>query len=107
MILVLRKVAQLNIKYRKKWETPLPRIYVCTGAPPDEVTDLLCSKFCCFFCVIASVHYLYKTKMLPVKHFFQMMTVLAAASCIAVKGIIFSFIFTKSINNASFPTKVL
>ena len=31
IIPVLRKVAQLNIKYRKKWG---PIIDVCTGAPP-------------------------------------------------------------------------
>ena len=37
MIPVLRKVAQLNIKYRKKRG---PIIDVCTGAPPDEVTAL-------------------------------------------------------------------
>ena len=34
MIPALRKVAQLNIKYRKQWG---PIIDVCTGAPPDEV----------------------------------------------------------------------
>ena len=37
MSLVLRKVAQLNIKNRKKWG---PIIDVCAGAPPDEVTAL-------------------------------------------------------------------
>ena len=37
MIPVLRKVAQLNIKYRKKGGSIT---YVCTGAPPDEVTAL-------------------------------------------------------------------
>ena len=35
MIPVLRNVAQLNIKYRKNGAP-----YVCTGAPPDEVTAL-------------------------------------------------------------------
>ena len=38
MILVLRKVVQLNVKYRKKNGGPI--IDVCTGAPPDEVTTL-------------------------------------------------------------------
>ena len=37
MIPVLRKVAQLNIKYRKKWG---PIIDICTGASFDEVTAL-------------------------------------------------------------------
>ena len=37
MIYVLRKVSQLNIKYRKNG---YPIIDVCTGAPPDEVTAL-------------------------------------------------------------------
>ena len=37
MIPVLRKEAQLNIKYRKKGD---PIIDVCTGTPPDEVTAL-------------------------------------------------------------------
>ena len=37
MIHVLRKVAQLNIKYRKNGGTIID---VCTGAPPDEVTAL-------------------------------------------------------------------
>ena len=36
MIPVLRKVAQLNIKYRKNG---VSMIDVCTGAPPGEVTD--------------------------------------------------------------------
>ena len=35
MIPVLRKVTQLNIKYRKKGG---PIIDVCTGASPDEVS---------------------------------------------------------------------
>ena len=34
MISVLRKVVQLNIKYRKKWGSVID---VCTGVPPDEV----------------------------------------------------------------------
>ena len=38
MIPVLRKVAQLNIKYRKKSG---PIIDVCTGAPPDKVMALV------------------------------------------------------------------
>ena len=38
MIPVLRKVAQLNIKYRKKWG---PLIDVCPRTPPDEVTALV------------------------------------------------------------------
>ena len=38
MIPVLRKVAHLNIKYRKKGG---PIINICTGAPPDEVTASL------------------------------------------------------------------
>ena len=38
MIPVLRKVAHLNIKYRKNGS---PIIDVCTGAPPDEVTALI------------------------------------------------------------------
>ena len=37
MIPVLRKVAQLNIKYKKNGG---PIINVCTGAPLDEVTAL-------------------------------------------------------------------
>ena len=37
MIPVLRKVAQLNIKYRKNGDHIID---VCTGAPPDEVTAL-------------------------------------------------------------------
>ena len=37
MILVLRKVGQLNIKYRKNGG---PIIDVCTGARPDEFTAL-------------------------------------------------------------------
>ena len=37
MIRVLRKVAQLNIKYRQNGS---PIIDVCTGATPDEVTAL-------------------------------------------------------------------
>ena len=37
MIAVLRKVAQLNIKYRKNGG---PIIDVCTGAPSDKVTAL-------------------------------------------------------------------
>ena len=37
MISVLRKVAQLNITYRKNGG---PDRDVCTGAPPDEVTAL-------------------------------------------------------------------
>ena len=37
MIFVLRKVAQLNNKYRKKWR---PIIDVYTGAPLDKVTAL-------------------------------------------------------------------
>ena len=37
MFPVLRKVAQLNIMYRKKWG---PIIDICTGTPPDEVTAL-------------------------------------------------------------------
>ena len=38
MISVLRKVAQLNIKYRKKEGLIID---VCTGTPPDEVTALI------------------------------------------------------------------
>ena len=38
MISVLRKIAQLNVKYRKKGG---PIIDVCTGVPPDEVRALL------------------------------------------------------------------
>ena len=37
MISVLRKVAQLNIQYKKKWGL---KIDVCTGVPPDEITAL-------------------------------------------------------------------
>ena len=37
MIPVLRKVVQLNIKYRKNRS---PIIDVCTGTPPDEVMAL-------------------------------------------------------------------
>ena len=37
MISVLKKVAQLNIKYRKKWG---PIIDVCSRAPPDKITAL-------------------------------------------------------------------
>ena len=37
MIPVLRKVAQLNVKYRKKWGSII-QVDVCIGAPPDEVT---------------------------------------------------------------------
>ena len=38
MIPVLRKIAQLNIKYRKKWGPH--NIDACTGVPPDKVTTL-------------------------------------------------------------------
>ena len=38
MIPVLKKVVQLNIKYRKKWG---PIIDVCTGAPPNAVAALV------------------------------------------------------------------
>ena len=41
MIPVLRKVAQLNIKYRKKWE---PHNRCLHRAPPDEVTVLSASN---------------------------------------------------------------
>ena len=37
MILVLRKVVQLNIKYKKNGA---PIIDVCTGSPTDEVKTL-------------------------------------------------------------------
>ena len=37
MIPELRKVAQLNIKYRKKWGSII-QVDVCIRAPPDEVT---------------------------------------------------------------------
>ena len=37
MISVLRKLAQLNIKYKKNGS---PIIDVCTGARPDEITAL-------------------------------------------------------------------
>ena len=39
MISVLRKVAQLNIKYKKENDGAI--IDVCTGAPPNEVTALM------------------------------------------------------------------
>ena len=43
MIPVLRKVAQLNIKFRKNGVTIID---VCSGAPPDEVTALIhCKRF--------------------------------------------------------------
>ena len=47
MIPVLRKVAQLNIKYRKNG---VSIIDVCTGAAPDEVTALASSN-------VGDVHY--------------------------------------------------
>ena len=37
MVPELRKVAQLNIKWKKKW---VPLTDVCTGAPPGKVTAL-------------------------------------------------------------------
>ena len=39
MIPVLRIVVKINIKYKKKWG---PIINVCTVAPPDKVTALIC-----------------------------------------------------------------
>ena len=39
MIPVLRKVAQFNVKYRKKNRSPV--IDAWTGAPPDQVTALI------------------------------------------------------------------
>ena len=46
---VLRKGAQLNIKYRRKRG---PIIDVCTGAPPGEVTALLHTHFHPKICVL-------------------------------------------------------
>ena len=44
MIPVLRKLTQLNIKYRKNVG---PIIDVCTGAPPDEATALIAIMCVC------------------------------------------------------------
>ena len=50
MIPVLRKVSQLNIKNRKKWETIID---VCAGAPPGKVTALTKASLACLRCLFS------------------------------------------------------